>query len=92
MYTKGDLKRIADCGHEDYCRVEDPSICEKDYSTVRWIDDSRHGQFRQLRDGTAYLPHSCSEWVIGGKDEVVALIEDLQAALRTISPVSEFPK
>ncbi len=24
-----------------------------------------------------YLPHSCDEWVIGGKEEVLQLIEDL---------------
>lgn len=26
-----------------------------------------------------YLPHSCNEWVIGTKDDVRQLIEDLQA-------------
>lgn len=31
--------------------------------------------------GTAYLPHSCDEWVIGGPDQIRALIADLQAAL-----------
>lgn len=30
---------------------------------------------------TAYLPHSCDEWVIGGRAEVEAMIADLQSAL-----------
>lgn len=29
-----------------------------------------------------YLPHSCDAWVIGGKEEVKHLIEDLQALLQ----------
>lgn len=29
----------------------------------------------------AYLPHSCNEWVIGGKAEVQQLITDLQELL-----------
>jgi hypothetical protein len=29
----------------------------------------------------AYLPHSCDEWEIGGIQEVLALITDLQGAL-----------
>ena len=29
----------------------------------------------------AFLPHSCNEWIIGGPDEIKALIEDLGMAL-----------
>lgn len=32
----------------------------------------------------AQLPHSCDEWVIGGPDEIKALIEDLQEALKEL--------
>lgn len=32
---------------------------------------------------TAFLPHSCDEWIIGGKEEIRCLIADLQAALET---------
>lgn len=32
--------------------------------------------------GEVYLPHSCDEWNIGGKDEVKLLIEDLQELLK----------
>ena len=33
------------------------------------------------RKPLAYLPHSCDHWVIGGPDDVRALIADLTAAL-----------
>ena len=29
-------------------------------------------------EGAVYLPHSCQEWIIGGRAEVHALIRDLQ--------------
>lgn len=29
----------------------------------------------------AYLPHSCDEWEIGGREAIEALIADLQEAL-----------
>ncbi len=29
----------------------------------------------------AYLPHSCDEWVIGGREQIEALIADLQKVL-----------
>jgi hypothetical protein len=32
----------------------------------------------------AALPHSCDEWVIGGKHEVRAMIEDLKRALASL--------
>ncbi len=31
-----------------------------------------------------YLPHSCDEWVIGGEEQIMQLIEDLKAALLII--------
>ena len=34
--------------------------------------------------GQACLPHSCNEWVIGGKKEVELLIADLQEILKQI--------
>ena len=41
------------------------------------------GEVHRL-DGKAWLPHSCDEWVIGGREEVEALIKDLQALLAFI--------
>ena len=35
-----------------------------------------------VKPGDVYLPHSCDEWVIGGKEQIEALIEDLNAALQ----------
>ena len=32
----------------------------------------------------AYLPHSCVDWVIGGPEQIKAMISDLQAALAKI--------
>jgi hypothetical protein len=34
--------------------------------------------------GMTYLPHSCEEWVIGGRKEIEMLIADLQKALSRI--------
>lgn len=31
-----------------------------------------------------YLPHSCDSWVIGGKQQVLDMIEDLQEALKKL--------
>lgn len=31
--------------------------------------------------GTAFLPHSCDAWVIGGKEQIQELIDDLLAVL-----------
>ncbi len=44
------------------------------------IRDARSDDDLELvPNGTVYLPHSCDEWIVGGKAEVVRLIEDLQA-------------
>lgn len=40
--------------------------------------------YRNTNPGFAYLPHSCDAWVIGGPDNVRAMIADLQAALETM--------
>ena len=34
--------------------------------------------------GVVFLPHSCDEWVIGGPEQIRALIHDLNAALVTL--------
>jgi hypothetical protein len=34
----------------------------------------------------AFLPHSCDAWVIGGPDQIRALIADLESALQTLAP------
>jgi hypothetical protein len=50
------------------------------------VDDSRN-DYADLNDGDLYLPHSCGEWVIGGKEQITALIEDLQVALNVIDAI-----
>ena len=44
------------------------------------IRDARSDD-KRIPQGMAYLPHSCDEWVIGGRNEVEALIGDLKKAL-----------
>jgi len=46
--------------------------------------DGRDWDNEPLPLGTAFLPHSCNEWVIGGPKEMKELIADLQAALRAL--------
>ena len=51
--------------------------------------NSETADYKQERE--ASLPHSCDQWVIGGKQEIQWLIEDLQEALKKLNnePVSE---
>lgn len=30
----------------------------------------------------AYLPHSCGSWIVGGKEQIEILIQDLQQILK----------
>jgi hypothetical protein len=52
-------------------------------SSDKWTSDARmdSGFERDVPDGVAMLPHSCDEWIIGGREQVEALIEDLQGVL-----------
>ncbi len=45
------------------------------------VTDTRTEDYNKVTG--AYLNHSCNDWVIGGKEEIKALIEDLQALLET---------
>ena len=36
-----------------------------------------------------YLPHSCDEWLIGGKEQIKYLIEDLEEILKSFDEVEE---
>jgi hypothetical protein len=51
---------------------------EDETSESRCPSDARQG-YKTLRHG-AYLPHSCDSWVIGGPEEIEALISDLKLA------------
>lgn len=76
MYRKGDLKlTLQPCEHKtcnDLSCFEDPSGLRK------ILPDSRQDGAQMVG---AFLPHSCQEWVIGGINELDALIDDAQAAI-----------
>jgi hypothetical protein len=85
MYEKGLLKtttpRCEETDESGHCNQS-----EYDVGHRHRVSDSRSfepgsGVYKELGPGTAYLPHSCNEWVIGGPDHIRALIEDLQSAL-----------
>lgn len=77
MYTPGLLKitnpPCETCDEELYC---DGAYTE---GHIHKVYDNRGRQERRSR--TAYLPHSCDLWVIGGAEQVRQLIADLQAVL-----------
>jgi hypothetical protein len=71
-YDKGEL-RMYRPQRSDECRTSEAFPCEcGDYHSYEF-------------EGKAFLPHSCSEWIIGDADQVQALIEDLQEALRQMT-------
>lgn len=76
MYKKGYLKITDIPCNEDY----EDGYCDN-------IDHCHrlHGS----TDRAAYLPHSCDEWLIGGKEQIKDLIEDLQEALKKFVEVEE---
>ena len=86
-YKTGDLEHLAakhhcldcqrwDCGlHEDVNRVPTDSRADED-------DDGNAVPVKAL--GGAWLPHSCDEWVIGGPENIRALIADLMLALKAM--------
>lgn len=82
-YKKGDLRlTVAQCGHEGCAGDPECWVSGGRF----WVRDARE-DLRSAVDSQkrgAYLPHSCDEWYIGGKNEVAALIEDLKAALEAM--------
>ncbi len=81
MYEKGIIRlttprcAVAVDDDDDYCQQYDELWNEHKHS----IQDARGSQ---CGPNTAYLPHSCQEWVIGGKEEIIAMIEDLTELLK----------
>lgn len=80
MYEQGDLRLTtqpcpeaeADGGSSGMCWY-----CDEHHSVM----DSRVSGYPVITG--AYLPHSCDEWVIGGREQIEILIADLQEALKT---------
>jgi hypothetical protein len=78
MYIQGDLYLVT-----PPCETTDEDgFCDLDYDDAHRhvVSDARRGGEKR-RFPAAFLPHSCDEWVIGGPDELRALIEDAQAVL-----------
>lgn len=73
-YKRGDVKLIQPCptrekSKDKYCECED----EDHHAIYGYVND----RYVPLQSG-AYLHHSCDEWVIGGLEEVEAMIGDLR--------------
>jgi hypothetical protein len=86
--TKG-LIKVTTPPCEQQIAEEEIGGCDAQYDDpdehgIHSIRDNRSGE--TLNAGVAYLPHSCNEWVIGGPDEIRAMIADLQAILREQQP------
>lgn len=64
-------------------RADDPCAGYKHYEP----QDPRNG-YKGVKGPALYLPHSCDEWVIGGEEEIKALIGDLNAALERIKELN----
>ena len=69
MYTRGTLC-VTQVSADD--SVDGPDYDGPDYD---WRDN------QDISDPCCYLPHSCGKWIIGGPDEVRAMLDDLTAIL-----------
>ena len=66
MYHAGDVQIAVD--------GEDDDLPSYDSREPTGYEDGRP------RVPCAYLPHSCAQWIIGGPEEIEAMIADLRAA------------
>lgn len=79
MYQKGDLQAtVPSCAEmladpDGECYSDDHAHAIRD---ARGRDDNP--------TGTAFLPHSCDSWVIGGPAQIKDLIDDLSVLLDTM--------
>jgi hypothetical protein len=84
MYTKGLLRVVTPpCERVNkfgYCPDEHHEHRVTDYCNDYLITE---GEF------CVFLPHSCDSWVIGGVDEVCALINDLIEVVVSRLPLGE---
>lgn len=85
MY-KGNELRITTppCEHTEesgWCAL----VFKEDGHGRHFVTDNRRNKTQELAPQiVAYLPHSCEEWVIGGRDEILRLIFDLNRALEKL--------
>ena len=78
MYTKGLLQTVMPPCEDDDCWVHPHRIY-----------DRRAAHNDACAVGDVFLPHSCDEWVIGGKKEIALLIADLQEILKHMETSDE---
>ncbi len=65
--------------------MDEEGLCGEQYEDghTHWVSDARENDYDfHSYKPTAYLPHSCDNWVIGGPEQVKALIEDLTEMLK----------
>lgn len=79
MYEPGLLKVL-----DPPCSTMDSEGLCDDFEHKHELTDSRSDVDYVIPDFCVYLPHSCNEWIIGGKEEVEALIRDLQAVIDNV--------
>lgn len=81
MYKKGLLKITTPLSQ---CNARDEN---GNCASYKIYEDHEHYVY-DSRDAikfdayTAFLPHSCDAWVIGGPEQIKAMIEDLQEILK----------
>lgn len=80
MYRHGDLKVIlVECPR---CKAYE---CEEHFGDgMKCEPDQRGDDGGEQVAPQVSLPHSCEAWVIGGPEQAMALIADLQAALASM--------
>ena len=74
MYEKGQLEITERCSGE----TEHYGNSHLHASTHYHV----YGHFAVFPYPVVYLPHSCDEWIIGGPEQIQALIDDLTAVLK----------
>jgi hypothetical protein len=88
-YKTGDLKHLAAKDHCEACQVWECDCHDEEYTrrvpTDSRADEDEDGNAVPTKTlGGAWLPHSCDEWVIGGPENIRALIADLKLALKAM--------
>lgn len=77
MYKTGMLKFL-----DPPCNSMDKDgFCDEWGEGHKHLIEDYHGcpaKFYTAPDFCVFLPHSCDEWIIGGKNEIKTLITDLQ--------------
>lgn len=80
MYRKGDAKLCRPMTEAER-NAEDEGLAIVDHN-LKWGGDTREDPYPdEPSTPWVQLPHSCGQWVIGGKEQVQQMILDLEATL-----------